>query len=258
MEYGLVSIIMLSHNNGDFLEESVRSIMMQTYPNWELLFVDDSSKDNSVHKILEIFGDDDRIHVSYTVFENGPALHLNSALKAAQGEWIAFINCGDCWEPEKLERQVSFMINKGASFTYTKFRLKDENGKDAGVIVGGIKSVTYKDLMKCCWLCFPTVMYNAKTIGVMQVKNLWECNDYALWLKVSRKVDCLLLDECLSTQLTNRHLYSPFPIKNKIKWRYEVYHTEMDYNPIVSALMTIRSLSYGIWKKMNYSIKDIK
>ena len=255
MEKDIVSIIMLSHNNGQFVEESVKSILAQTYKNWELLFLDDSSKDDTVQKVMDLRAGDERIKVSYTIFENGPAMHLNSALRSARGRWIAFINCGDIWNSDKLEKQVKFMEDNDYSFSYTKFQMKSESGVNQGTMLGGKKVVTYSDMLKCCWLCFPTVMYDADKVGRMQVKNLWECNDYALWIKVTMNYDCYLLNECLTTQLTNRHLFSPFPINFKIKWRYEVYHTEMGMNPITSALMTVRCLWNGIVKKIKYSEK---
>ena len=251
----LVSIIMLSHNKGNFVEESVKSILAQTYQNWELLFVDDASKDGTMDKLMKLRDNDSRFKVSFTVFENGTAMHLNSALRSVKGRWVAFILCGDIWEPDKLQKQIEFMERNNYSFSYTKYRLMDRKKKDQGVIVGGKECVTYSDMLKCCWICFPTVMYDANKIGVKQVKKLCDCNDYALWLKVSEQYNCYLLDEYLTTQLSDRHLYSPFPISNKLKWRYEVYHTEMGLNPIISALMTVRCLWNGIVKKMKYSEK---
>lgn len=251
----LVSIIMLSHNNGRFVDESIKSVLAQTYENWELLFVDDASKDDTVQRALNLRKDDERIKVSCTIFENGPAMHLNSALRSARGRWIAFIDCGDIWSLDKLEKQVQYMEENDFSFSYTKFQMVNENCDNHGAILGGKNVVTYNDMLKCCWLCFPTVMYDASKAGRMQVKNLLECNDYALWIKVAKKFNCYLLNECLTTQLTNRHLFSPFPINFKIKWCYEVYHTEMGMNPITSALMTIRCLWNGIMKKIKYSEK---
>lgn len=171
----------------------------------------------TISQILALRGFDDRIHITHTVFENGQSKIMNSALKDARGRWIAFIKCGDVWEPEKLEKQISFMESNNFSFSYTKFRMISEAGVDYGYIVGGKSKVSHKDLKKCCWQCFSTVMYDVNTVGHMQVKNLWECNDYALWLKVAEYTDCYLLNECLTTQLSERNFYSPFPISNKLK-----------------------------------------
>ncbi len=253
MEKELVSIVMLSHNNGRFVEESVKSILGQTYKKWELLFLDDSSNDDTVQKVLDLKAGDERIKIFSTIFKNGPVMHLNSALKDSRGRWVAFINCGDIWNPDKLEKQVRFMEDNGYSFSYTKFQMRSKNGVNHDTTLGGKKAVTYSDMLKCCWPCFSTVMYDASKVGRMQVMNLWGCNDYALWIKVAKYYDCYLLNECLTTQLTNRHLFSPFPINFKIKWRFEVYHTEIGKNPFVSALMAVRCLWNGIMKKIKYS-----
>lgn len=255
MEKDLVSIIMLSHNNGKNVEDSVKSILTQTYKNWELLFVDDASQDDTIEKLLSLSKNDKRFKISLTVFENGVSMHLNSALREVQGKWVAFMQCGDIWEPNKLQNQVAFMAKNSYSFSYSKFRLMDENRREKGVVVGGKETVTYRDLLKCCWLCFPTVMYDVKRVGVKQVKALSGCHDYALWLKVAGEIDCHLLNECLTTQLTKRYLYSLFLMGSKLKWRYEVYHIELGKTPIVSTLMAIRCLWNGIMKKIKYSEK---
>ena len=54
MDYGMVSIVMLSKDQAQYVEESVRSVMAQTYKNWELLFVDDNSKDDTITRMMEL------------------------------------------------------------------------------------------------------------------------------------------------------------------------------------------------------------
>ena len=106
MDKSLVSIIMLSHNRGQFVEESVRSILAQTYTSWELLFFDVNSKDNTASKMMPFMEQDARIHVSKMPYRNGRRSAMNAALKEAKGRWLAFLKCGDTWEPKKLERQI--------------------------------------------------------------------------------------------------------------------------------------------------------
>lgn len=252
MNTDLVSIIFLSHNSGELVEDSVKSVLAQTYQNWELLVFDDASNDDTIHKVLQFKEKDKRIKLSQTVFENGPAKMMNSALRTACGRWLAFMKCGDLWEPDKLQKQVEFMERNGYHFSYTKYLLLDKK-KNEDIVVWGIDKVTYHDLMKCFWLCYSTVMYDANEIGCLQVQNLKECNDYALWLKVAEKADCYLLNESLTTQSLYRHGYNPFPIRERVKWRYMVYRREMKLNPVVGIFMTIRCLWNGILKKIKYS-----
>lgn len=248
---GLVSIIMLSHNNGRYVVESVRSVMAQTYQNWELIFMDDSSKDNTISQMMDYIRDR-RIKVSKNVESRGSASSMNSALRDARGKYIAFLNVGDLWEPTKLEKQIAFMEENGFAFTYTKYKYINKDSKDRGDMMGGLNVVTHKDLIKCCWMGYLTVMYDAEKLGSFRVRSIEKHNDYALWMDVSEKADCYLLPECLASLRVEHALYSPLPMFDKVKWRYEVFHTVEDLNPFISVWLTIRNMIGGFMKKVRY------
>ena len=138
----LVSIVMLSQNDGRYVEETVRSVLAQTYQNWELLFVAEKC-DEALNKVLNLRKDEterikkeggewsayssvnSKIKVSYISGETDVTPRRNSAIKDANGRWIAFLDAGDVWEPTKLERQIAFMEEHGYSFSYTKYGLID-------------------------------------------------------------------------------------------------------------------------------------
>lgn len=258
----LVSIIMLSRNNGKYVEETVRSVFAQTYQNWEIVFRDDSSKDDTISQIMNLVSESrikredgsyvNRIHVSQTVTKRGTARSTNSALKEVRGRWIAFLNVGSVWEPTKLEKQIAFMEENGYAFSYTKYGLINEKSEDKGVVYSGLKHITYKDMLKCCWPGCLTVMYDSEKIGKMQIRNLHENNDYALWLNICEKADCYLLNENLARQRATRNIFLLFLFSNQLKWRYRCYRIEEDLNPFVSLLYSFRNGFYGIWKKIKY------
>ena len=183
-----VSVIMLAQDSGQYLEASVKSVMALTYQNWELIFVDDASKDNSLQRIMLLRGTDHRFKISQCVFSRGETVNRNSALKDAHGKWIAFLNAGDIWEPTKLEKQVKFMEENDYAFTYTKFNNIDAQGKDVGVLMSGPEWITKDDMRKCYWMGYLTVMYDAEKIGRLQVSEMLYANDYPLWLLVSKKI----------------------------------------------------------------------
>lgn len=270
----LVSIIMLSRNDGRYVEESVRSVLEQTYLNWELLFVAEE-KDEAMKEVLALRAEDakilkenkedipsysygeSRIKVSYIVGMNDVTPRRNSALKEARGRWITFLDVGDIWEPAKLERQIDFMKEHGYAFSYTNYSLINKNSEDRGYMIGGKDLVTYQDMIKCCWPAYLTVMYDAEKIGTLALKNVKGNNDYALWLKASKVADCYLLDESLAKLRTSQSVMGKFLLTNNIKWRYEVYHEEMGMNPLVSSWYTVRNGCYGIWKWWKY-VKRVK
>ena len=261
-DYGMVSIIMLSHNKAQYVEESVRSVMAQTYQNWELLFVDDNSKDKTITMMMDLKDEAkirkedytviDRIKFSQTVTERGVSVNRNGALKEARGRWIAFLDVGDVWSPDKLEKQVRFMEENGYTFSYTQYGLMNNKSQDRGVLISGKELVTNKDMLKFCWPGYLTVMYDAEKVGKFRLYNTKENNDYALWLSISEKNDCHLLKKNLATMRIPYGFFSSFLRTDKLKWRYEVYRTEEDLGPITSFFYTIRNGWYGIVKWMKY------
>lgn len=252
MSNDLVSIIMLSHNNGKHVKETIDSVKAQTYQNWELLFVDDNSKDDTVHKMLELKGNDKRINVSRSVYDKGLSYLRNKALKEARGRWVAFLDVGDVWAPDKLEVQIKFMEENCYAFSYTKYGLMDKKSRNRDVIIGGKEHINYKDMQKCCWPCYLTVMYDASKVGEMYTRDKGLYNDYSLWLNVCEKVDCHLLPENLATLRTKWGLFGKLFLTDKIKWRYDSFRVEEDLNSITAILYTIRNAFYGLVKWFKY------
>lgn len=269
MTNDLVSIIMLSCNDRRYVEETIRSVLTQTYQNWELLFVAEQS-DEALKTVLNLRKEEterikkeggersdyssvnSKIKVSYISGETEVTPRRNSAIKDANGRWIAFLDAGDVWKTTKLERQIGFMEEHGYAFSYTKYGLIDGKSNDRGVEIAGKEHVTHEDMMKCCWPAYMTVMYDAEKIGKVKVRNLKNNNDYALWLNISEKADCYLLDENLAKTRTPWGVMGRLLLTKKIKWRYEVYRIEEDLNPFVSSLMTVRNMWYGVVKWMKY------
>ena len=118
----LISIVMPSYNTDKYIENSINSVINQTYTNWELIIVDDCSSDNT-DEIIRGF-DDIRIRYVKNDRNSGAAISRNRALRLAQGRWIAFLDSDDLWRPEKLEKQLQFMKEHGYSFTFTDYRIK--------------------------------------------------------------------------------------------------------------------------------------
>lgn len=251
-----VSVIMLAQDCGQYLEASVKSVMAQTYQNWELIFVDDASKDNSLQRIMQLRGTDHRFKISQCVFSRGETVNRNSALRDAHGKWIAFLNAGDIWEPTKLEKQVKFMEENDYAFTYTKFNNIDAQGKDVGVLMSGPERITKDDMRKCCWMGYLTVMYDAEKIGRLQVPEMLYANDYPLWLLVSKKADCHLFPECLASQMSEKGLWNRLKKSEKWLWRYESYRKVERMSPFSVIYMAVRNLVYTAYKWHKYAKKS--
>lgn len=163
---GLVSIITPSWNCGEFLEETIKSIQEQTYTNWELLFQDDCSTDNTKDFVAKLAAKDARIKYECNPQNSGAAVTRNNALKRATGKWIAFLDSDDLWEPTKLEKQIIFMQSNGYHFSYTSYCEINEQSEDIGKLISGPNRVSQSGKYVCC-----DVAYTGKrSLFVMEVK----------------------------------------------------------------------------------------
>lgn len=270
----LVSIIMPSYNTAPYIAESIRSVIAQTYTDWELIIVDDASTDNTDEvvgkftELAEVNTKDlsSKIHYLKNDRNRGAAYSRNRALREAKGKWIAFLDSDDLWAPDKLEKQIAFMEKNGYAFSYTRYEEMDENGTPTGTIVSGPKRITKTGMYNYCWPGCLTVMYDREVVGDIQIAEIQKNNDYAMWLKICRKADCYLLNENLARyrkrdgSITHSCHPERSEAKSKdlsrhvslIKWHYKLYREAEGMNPVVSLFNTGRNLFFGVWKKMKY------
>lgn len=250
MSNNLVSIIMPSHNCGRFVRETIECVLAQTYTNWELLFIDDCSTDDT-EAIVQSF-DDTRIHYFRNEHNSGAAVSRNRALREAKGRWIAFLDSDDIWTPEKLEHQIHFMENNGYHFSYHEYEEIDEESQPLHVKVSGPKHISKVGMFNYCWPGCLTVMYDANKIGLVQIEDIRKNNDYAIWLKVCKKADCYLLNECLARYRKRKGSISNHRKLNLVKWHYRLFREAEKQNVIESAFNTVLNLGFGAMKKVFY------
>lgn len=256
LNFGMVSIIMPNYNAARFLNETIESVQAQTYPDWELLFVDDCSTDDSIQKVREFAKKDPRIRVFQNEKNSGAAYSRNFALREAKGKWIAFLDSDDVWLPRKLEEQLTFMAQTGAKFSYTAFERIDEKSESLGTIITGPKKVSRRALFRYDYLGCLTVMYDAKTIGLVQVEeSLKNRNDYAIWLKASKFADCFYLDRCLAKYRVRAGSISHSGFKSKLKNQYRLFRVGEKKNAVSAAMCVAQNVFFGVLKKICYQKK---
>ena len=247
----LVSIIMPSYNTGRFIKETIESVLAQSYTTWELIIVDDCSNDNTDDVVSQYLADE-RIHYIKNDTNSGAAVSRNRALREAKGKWIAFLDSDDLWEPDKLQKQISFMKENGCHFSYTNYIEIDEESKATGKSVTGPKRISRHGMYNYCWMGCLTVMYDAEEVGLIQIADIKKNNDYAMWLKVCKKANCYLLDETLARYRKRSGSISNHGYMKLIKWHYKLYREAENKNPISSFVLTVRNLFFGVLKKIRY------
>ena len=183
----LISIITPTYNCGKFIEETIQSVLNQTYTNWEMIIVDDCSTDNTKEVVEKYVKIDSRI--KYFLLENnsGAAVSRTKAMELANGNYIAFLDSDDLWLPNKLEAQLKFMKENNYLFTCTDYEQIDENGNSLNRVIKTKFKTDYNGVLLTCPVGNSTVMYNVDKLGKFAVPNIRKRNDDALWLQILKK-----------------------------------------------------------------------
>ncbi len=105
MSQGLVSIVIPTWNRAFCISRAIDSVTAQTYPHWEAIVVDDGSTDDTPRALAERYGSDKRVRYVYQQ-NAGVSAARNRGIAMAQGDYVAFLDSDDAWEPWKLELQV--------------------------------------------------------------------------------------------------------------------------------------------------------
>ncbi|MDM1695385.1 glycosyltransferase family 2 protein [Thiopseudomonas alkaliphila] len=184
----LVSIIMPLYNCSTFLESTIRSIIAQSYIDWELILVDDCSQDNSLDIANDYVEQDSRIKLIKLTKNSGAAVARNKAIEASTGRFIAFLDSDDLWHPQKLEKQINFMLENNYAFSYTAYEKINEEGK-VFEYVGAPHQLSYKQLLKTNEIGCLTVIYDTEHLGKVYMPTETKREDYATWLSILKKTD---------------------------------------------------------------------
>lgn len=249
MNYGLVSIIMPSYNTELYIANSIRSVISQTYKNWELIIIDDCSSDGTID-IIKSFNDK-RIKLLVNKKNSGAAISRNRGLKEACGKFIAFLDSDDMWNKNKLKIQLQFMKKYDYHFTYSDYRIQ-KNGIWLPYICTGPLKVNLRKLYNYCYFFTSTVIYEREYVGLIQIEDLKKNNDYAMWFQALRNVDAYRLPRCLSYYVKHEESISSGHKWKLIKWHYILYRKGLQKGPWISSMLTFNNLVHGIVKKVRY------
>ncbi|HEX2790790.1 MAG TPA: glycosyltransferase family A protein [Steroidobacteraceae bacterium] len=131
-----VSIIVPTYNRLQYLRPAITSVFAQGFQHWELIIADDGSDADTRAYLQSI--DDPRVSVIWLAHTGRPSVVSNAALRAARGEYVAFLDSDDLWLPEKLEIQLaSLRSHPQRGWSYTRFAVVDAAGRPMASRGGG-------------------------------------------------------------------------------------------------------------------------
>ncbi len=186
----LVSIIVPVYNVEKFLDDTINSVLNQTYKNWELLLINDCSVDNS-KKVYEKYKNNKRIKWIDLKRNSGTAEARNKGIKVASGNYICFLDSDDFWNKDKLSKQVSFMKKNDYAFSFTGYEFANEDGTLTGKKVCVPDKINYHGALKNTVIWTSTVMLNMSILkkNDIYMPNVKRGQDTATWWKILKKID---------------------------------------------------------------------
>lgn len=223
---GLVSIIVPVYRAAPYIAETIAMVVRQTYTEWELLFIEDNSPDDSAQVIrdtlrarmwrslsarqqdggvteenngclekpaavrnIEKYTDDKGRRISLICKEKneGAAAARNTGLDMAEGRYIAFLDADDIWLPEKLERELLFMQERQAGFAFTAYEFGDEQANPTGKVVHVPGQMTYRQALSRTVIFTTTVLLDRERIPDKLIRMpCIESEDTATWWQILR------------------------------------------------------------------------
>ena len=211
----LVSIIMSEYNtNKKLLIESIQSLLNQTYNNFEIILIDDCGE-NDVNDVIKIFNDK-RIKVFRNENNSGLVYSLNKAIKLSSGQYIARMDTDDYSYPDRIEKQVDFMI-KNPKYDVIGTKCYYYDGQNIWGKSNFSGEITKEVMLNGTPLIHPSVMYKKsimeKNGGYLNYKR---CEDTATWIDLfSKGYKMYVLDDALVRYHLDKNDYKKRSLKNR-------------------------------------------
>lgn len=194
-----VSVIMPAYNAEKYLPDAIMSVQAQTFSDWELVICDDCSTDHTYQVALDYAQKDTRIKLIRNEKNSGVAQTRNNALDAATGEYIAFLDSDDLWLPDKLQKQIDFMRDRGCVLSYTAYQKFFDDSGQKGKTIPAKERMTAKQIYGDTSIGCLTVLVNRKQVGAFHMPLLKHTEDNCTWQEIlSRGYTAYGLNEVLA------------------------------------------------------------
>lgn len=245
----LVSVIMPAYNAEKTIQSAINSVIAQTFGDFELIIIDDCSKDGTFEIISSFQSKDERIVPLRNEQNSGAAATRNRGVSAARGEWIAFLDSDDIWRKDKLEKQMECLSkNREAVLCFTASSFIDDAGNEYSYIMNVPQTVTYKQLLKGNSISCSSVVIKSSLMKTLKMPNDKMHEDYYIWLTVLKEYEFAYgINEPLLIYRLSSNSKSSSRTKSA-KMLFNSYKA-VGYNSLKSALYVFRYMFYSIKKR---------
>lgn len=242
-----VSIIMPAYNAEKYIEEAIYSVLAQTHKEWELIIIDDCSSDNTEQIVLKYVSKDTRIRYLKNPVNLGVSKSRNLGIKKSKNDWIAFLDSDDCWENDKLEKQLKlFEQHPEGKLFFTGSGFINEEGNKSSYVLQTPEKITFRKLLKQNVISCSSVLAEKRLLLEHPMEGDFLHEDFVVWLKIlQEKKYAFSVDEPLLLYRLLQQSKSSNK-KKAAQMTWWVYRT--------IGLNILESLYYFIW----YTCKNLK
>ena len=186
-QFGLISIIMAAYNAENTIEQAINSVLNQSYPNFELLVVNDCSKDGTVKLVESIAARDCRVRLISNEKNSGVSYTRKHGLEEAKGSWVAILDSDDAWAPQKLEKQIELQSQTKADLLFTGSAFMDSDGRPIDWYLHAPAEVTYRQLLKQNVLSNSSALVRKDLYAGHYAIGDGMHEDFAIWLNILKE-----------------------------------------------------------------------
>lgn len=186
-DFGLISIIMAAYNAEKTIGQAIESVLNQTFPNFELLVVNDCSKDGTVKLVEDIAKKDRRVRLISNEKNSGVSYTRKHGLQETRGAWIAILDSDDAWAPEKLEKQIELQEKENADLLFTGSAFMDADGQPIDWYLHAPTEVTYRQLLKQNVLSNSSALVRKELYARHYAIGDGMHEDFAIWLSILKE-----------------------------------------------------------------------
>ena len=219
-----IDIILPNFNSSDYIRETIKSIIDQTFKNWKLIIVDDCS-DKKTRTILKKFSKNKRIKIYWLKKNKGAGYCRNYALKKSKSPYLAFIDSDDIWKKDKLETQLRFMENNNYLFTYTNYETFGKKIK----FISPAKEYDFNKFVNDTSICTSTMIIKRNILKNTEFINSEICEDYFFKCKILKICNAYCLDDFLTKYRIRNNSLQNSSLKN-FYWIWKINREHNKFN----------------------------
>lgn len=218
------SVIVTTHNSEKTIKKTLQSVIAQTYKDYELIIVDDASKDKTIHITRTLL---DRSKLNFHIYilksNHGVSYTRNFGVTLANGKYVSFLDGDDIWLPNKLEVEANYLIKRHVNWVCSNYEVINEDYEQLNKRIRKPGLYTYNDIIKNGNpIGMLTVAISTKILKNNKFRELHH-EDFDLWIRLAKQgYLCFTINSILASYMKSSKSLSGNKLKS-IMWTYQVF-----------------------------------